>query len=126
VSIIEGVPMEARVQRLEATVSDLVTEVKLTTQALSSIDATLIELKSVTVKLVDIQVATNAHRLMLDSVTARVKVLERRVDTTEDTVTALDKSDAVQGIKIGSAEKFVWALLSAGFTLAVAMYTSVG
>ncbi len=118
--------METRVARLENIVGDLTTEVKLTTQALSSIDATLIELKAVTLKLVDIQVATSAHRLMIDSVTARVKVVERRVDTAEDLVTSLDKNDAVQGLKIGSAEKFVWALLSAGFTLAVAMYTTAG
>jgi len=118
--------METRLVRLEEIVRELTTEVKLTTQALSSIDATLIELKAVTMKLSDIQVSTSSHQLMLESANARLKNVETRLSSMETLVSGLDKREAVQGMKIGSAEKFVWALVSAGFGLAVAMYGNGG
>jgi len=116
--------VEDRVLKLEATVGDLRMEVKLTAQALASIDVTLQELKSVIVKLSDMQVASSSHELRLAGIDARLKNLDKKVDKTDELVTGLDKRETVSGIKLGSAEKFVWALVSAAFALAVTMMSN--
>ena len=71
------------------------------------------------------QIASSSHELRLAGIDARLKGFEHRISTVETLATGLDKRETVSGIKLGSAEKFVWALVSAAFALAVTMFGNI-
>ena len=104
--------MEDRFIKLEASVSDLKTEMKLMNATLSIISETLSELKSVSRELGVIRTTQALTTQKLTDATARGIRHTTRFEEVEKKVREIDKSESQQGIKISQNERFIWFVVT--------------
>jgi hypothetical protein len=112
--------MEERISRVESIVGELNVEMKVMNNTLLAISKTLTEVQKYTKELEVVRTNQALTKQSVDDNKGKVIRLGVKVEKLGLRVSDIERSDAIQGIRLGTTERFIWLAITivTGFIVA--------
>ena len=107
--------MQEKIEKLETRVSELTYEIRSLVATQKDIAETLREFKDINTKIALMGKDTGNNKRNIDRLFITTRELESKV-------AAIEKSDSIQGIKLGGAERGLWILITGAVAVAVGYF----